>query len=172
MHAELLKEYLVYFQIEEIKRITKGTEITVNGNKNIVIEGPKTEVNDAAVAIYQYLQKMKDRESAQTIQKYVKWQYEVSADKWMAFRDEVNYQLETAYQRKDRNCTIKDRTGTEYIIDFKNMEEYEKSKTSKKYKVQRLDRGERGNYYNTTVSYMLHDQLCLLPEKISLQCES
>jgi hypothetical protein len=126
-----------------MKRIAKGTDISVSG-KQLVLQGPKADVNGAEVAIYKYLSKEKDKESAKTIQKYVKWQYETSTDKWMPFRDEVNYQLETAYQRKDVSFTVKDRTGTEYVVDFKSMEEYEKKDKRKKCKVQRLDRGERG----------------------------
>lgn len=102
--------------------------------------GSANEVNEATVDILKYLHEVKDKEKAQAIQMYVKWQYEISPEKWMTFRDEINMEIETAYKAKKISCVVKDRTGTEYIIDFKKMEEYEKSNPRKKYKIIRKDK--------------------------------
>ncbi|XP_062604645.1 protein mono-ADP-ribosyltransferase PARP14-like [Saccostrea cucullata] len=127
-------------QIDEIKRLAKDTKIIVKEGK-IELQGTTANVNEAAVAIYQYLHEVKDKESAKTVQKYVKWQYEVSTDKWSTFRDDVNLQIENAHQARKDSCTVKDNRGTEYVIDFKKMEEYEKNNYKKKYKIKRVDKG-------------------------------
>ncbi|XP_061170810.1 protein mono-ADP-ribosyltransferase PARP14-like [Saccostrea echinata] len=137
---DISKHTLADYQKQEIKKLAKDTEVTIEA-KNIVVEGLKTNVHDATVAIYEYIHKVKDKENASRIGKYVKWQYEVSYNKWMDFREDVNYQIETAHLKKERSCIIQDRTGTEYIIDFKKMEEFEKNRKDKRFKVQRLDRG-------------------------------
>ncbi|XP_062616540.1 protein mono-ADP-ribosyltransferase PARP15-like [Saccostrea cucullata] len=127
-------------QIDEIKRLAKDTKIIVKEGK-IELQGTTANVNEAAVAIYQYLHEVKDKESAKTVQKYVKWQYESAPDKWYTFRDDVNLQIENAHQARKDSCTVKDNTGTEYVIDFKKMEEHEKNNSRKKYKIKRVDKG-------------------------------
>ncbi|XP_065925390.1 protein mono-ADP-ribosyltransferase PARP14 isoform X4 [Magallana gigas] len=126
-------------QIDAIKRIAKGIDCLCTDSK-ILLMGPANEVNEATVDILKYLHEVKDKEKAQAIQMYVKWQYEISPEKWMTFRDEINMEIETAYKEKKISCVVKDRTGTEYIIDFKKMEEYEKSNFRKKYKIRRMDK--------------------------------
>lgn len=126
-------------QIDAIKRIAKGIDCLCTDSK-ILLMGPANEVNEATVDILKYLHEVKDKEKAQAIQMYVKWQYEISPEKWMTFRDEINMEIETAYKEKKISCVVKDRTGTEYIIDFKKMEEYEKSNPRKKYKIIRKDK--------------------------------
>lgn len=58
----------------------------------------------------------------------------------MIFRDEINMEIEIVYKEKKISCVVKDRIGIEYIIDFKKMEEYEKSNFRKKYKIRRMDK--------------------------------
>lgn len=113
--------------------------------------GPANEVNEATVDILKYLHEVKDKEKAQAIQMYVKWQYEISPEKWMTFRDEINMEIETAYKEKKISCVVKDRTDTEYIIDFKKMEEYEKSNPRKKYKIIRKDKAGKHSLVCTRI---------------------
>uniref|UniRef100_A0A8B8E811 Poly [ADP-ribose] polymerase n=1 Tax=Crassostrea virginica TaxID=6565 RepID=A0A8B8E811_CRAVI len=141
---EYSRNTLANYQVEEIKKIAKEVDVVFT-EKKLLLMGHGYEVSEAAVAILSFLHKVKDKEKAQAIYKYVKWQYETSQDKWLNFRDEVNLQIETAYHAKEKSCVVKDRTGTEYVIDFKNMEEYEKNNRHKKCKIQRLDKGERGS---------------------------
>ena len=129
--------------MEEIKKKAKEVDVVFT-EKKLLLMGHGYEVSEAAVAILSFLHKVKDKEKAQAIYKYVKWQYEAAQDKWLNFRDEVNLQIETAYSAKEKTCLVKDRTGTEYVIDFRNMEEFEKNNRHKKFKIQRLDKGERG----------------------------
>lgn len=98
------------------------------------------EVNEVIVDIFKYLYEVKDKEKVQVIQMYVKWQYEILFEKWMIFRDEINMEIEIVYKVKKISCVVKDRIGIEYIIDFKKMEEYEKSNFRKKYKIRRMDK--------------------------------
>lgn len=128
--------------MDAIKRIAKGIDCLFTENK-ILLMGPANAVNEATVDILKYLHEVKDKEKAQAIQMYVKWQYEISPEKWMTFRDEINMEIETAYKAKKISCVVKDRTDTEYIIDFKKMEEYEKSNFREKYKIRRMDKAGR-----------------------------
>lgn len=98
------------------------------------------EVNEVIVDIFKYLYEVKDKEKVQVIQMYVKWQYEILFEKWMIFRDEINMEIEIVYKEKKIICVVKDRINIEYIIDFKKMEEYEKSNYRKKYKIRRMDK--------------------------------
>lgn len=98
------------------------------------------EVNEVIVDIFKYLYEVKDKEKVQVIQMYVKWQYEILFEKWMIFRDEINMEIEIVYKEKKISCVVKDRIDIEYIIDFKKMEEYEKSNFRKKYKIRRMDK--------------------------------
>lgn len=137
-------EWVLVLQIDAIKRIAKGINCLFTESK-ILLMGPANEVNEATVDILKYLHEVKDKEKAQAIQMYVKWQYETSPEKWKPFRDEINMEIETAY-RETKNagsCVVKDRTGTEYVIDFRKMEEYEKSNSRKKYKIRRMDKAGR-----------------------------
>lgn len=97
-------------------------------------------VNEVIVDIFKYLYEVKDKEKVQVIQMYVKWQYEILFEKWMIFRDEINMEIEIVYKVKKISCVVKDRIDIEYIIDFKKMEEYEKSNFRKKYKIRRMDK--------------------------------
>eukprot|EP00105_Crassostrea_gigas_P015744 XP_011432847.1 PREDICTED: poly [ADP-ribose] polymerase 14 isoform X2 [Crassostrea gigas] len=133
------KQKLNDSQMDAIKRIAKGIDCLFTENK-ILLMGPANAVNEATVDILKYLHEVKDKEKAQAIQMYVKWQYEISPEKWMTFRDEINMEIETAYKAKKISCVVKDRTDTEYIIDFKKMEEYEKSNFREKYKIRRMDK--------------------------------
>lgn len=137
-------EWVLVLQIDAIKRIAKGIDCLFTESK-ILLMGPANEVNEATVDILKYLHEVKDKEKAQAIQMYVKWQYETSPEKWKPFRDEINMEIETAY-RETKNagsCVVKDRTGTEYVIDFRKMEEYEKSNSRKNYKIRRMDKAGR-----------------------------
>lgn len=98
------------------------------------------EVNEVIVDIFKYLYEVKDKEKVQVIQMYVKWQYEILFEKWIIFRDEINMEIEIVYKEKKIICVVKDKINIEYIIDFKKMEEYEKSNYRKKYKIRRMDK--------------------------------
>ncbi|XP_062601153.1 protein mono-ADP-ribosyltransferase PARP15-like [Saccostrea cucullata] len=128
-------------EIDEIKRIARDTKIIVKEGK-IELEGLTANVNIAVVSIYKYLLEVKDKESAQTVQKYVEWHYESSLlYKWTQFKYDINLQIENAYQASKDSCIFKDNSGTEYVIDFKKMEEHEKNNPWKKYKIKRVDKG-------------------------------
>ncbi|XP_062604640.1 protein mono-ADP-ribosyltransferase PARP14-like [Saccostrea cucullata] len=109
-------------QIDEIKRLAKDTKLIVKYGK-IELLGLAANVNEAAVSIYKYLHEVKDKESAKRVQEYVKWQYEAWSDKWITYREDVNLQIENAHQARMDSIIVKDNRGTEYVIDFKKMEE-------------------------------------------------
>ncbi|XP_062601152.1 protein mono-ADP-ribosyltransferase PARP14-like [Saccostrea cucullata] len=146
---DISKHTLANYQKLEIKRLANDTEITIE-TTNIVIVGLIANVYDTTVAIHEYIQKVKSetreesdlkvKENASRIGKFVKWQYEVWCNKWIDFREDVNYQIETAHLLREESCTIQDRTGTEYVIDFKIMEEFEKNRSNNRYKIQRLEK--------------------------------
>ena len=59
--------------MEEIKKIAKEVDVVFT-EKKLLLMGHGCEVNDVAVIILSVLQKVKDKEKAQAIHNYIKWQ--------------------------------------------------------------------------------------------------
>ena len=113
----------------------------------ITLHGEREKVLSAQVKIMEILterdKNMLQYEKAEAVSAYVQWSYQ-DGDKWRKFNPFVNAQIEEAYQNKTMQCTVKDRTGVEYVVDLKKNEEHEKKNPSKKYTIRRQDVGSRG----------------------------
>lgn len=106
------------------------------------LEGCANDVKELHLEIHQYLhdyeKKKQEYEKAVAISSYVQWSYEIHGKK-TKFSPNVNLIIENSYKNGEKTCKISDRSGKEYVVDFKSLKEHEVNNPSVQVSVERRD---------------------------------
>lgn len=96
----------------------------------VILFGPKDDLSLASDSAHTILREadrhMQNQAQAKLISDYVQWSY-IDTDGDNSLKEyprSINLIIETAYRNQEKEARFSDENGTEYIINFSNMEEY------------------------------------------------
>ena len=117
----------------ELQNLSMGHEVEVEIDKNqgkIVLMGARDQISaasDCAQKIFRNADSyMQTKAQAKLVSDMVQWSY-IDTDGTNSLKEyplEINLTIETAYRNQEKEARFSDENGTEYIINFSNMEEY------------------------------------------------
>lgn len=109
-----------------------GVDITIDTeNTTVVLHGTRDDISGAYDDFYKIIREadriVQDGLQAKLISDYVQWYFVDNSDgknELNAYPGNMNLIIEKAYRNQDKDVRFMDDGGTEYIINFTNMEEY------------------------------------------------
>ncbi|XP_078312815.1 protein mono-ADP-ribosyltransferase PARP14-like [Crassostrea virginica] len=142
-------------QMLELQNLSMGHEVEVEIDKNqgkIVLMGARDQISaasDCAQKIFRNADSyMQTKAQAKLVSDMVQWSY-IDTDGTNSLKEyplEINLTIETAYRNQEKEARFSDENGTEYIINFSNMEEYPSDDVKDVASVIRRDKMQKSSF--------------------------
>lgn len=145
------------FQVKALQNLKERFDIDVTidkGKKMVTLHGTKEALLDATDHVHNLLRDA-DRNKqakleAELVSDIVQWYFVDNADgknELVDYPKNINLLVEKAYRNKQPDVKFTDQAGTEYTINFNNMEEFPSDDTSDVTTVTRRDKIKGNNKF-------------------------
>lgn len=125
---------MMLLQMKALYDLKERFQIDVNIDKDggmAFLHGTKDDISAASDMYHKIIREaergLQDKLQAKLISDYVRWYYVDNSDdkkELIEYPDNINLIIEKAYRNQDKEVKFRDDGGTEYAINFNNMEEY------------------------------------------------
>uniref|UniRef100_A0A8B8E892 Poly [ADP-ribose] polymerase n=1 Tax=Crassostrea virginica TaxID=6565 RepID=A0A8B8E892_CRAVI len=142
-------------QMKALQDLSVRYDVEVEIDKDqgkVVLFGPKDELSLASDSAHTILREadrhMQNQAQARLISDYVQWSY-IDTDGDNSLKEyprTINLIIETAYRNQEKEARFSDENGTEYIINFSNMEEYPSDDVKDVASVIRRDKVQKSSF--------------------------